>query len=543
MIRLSAALRVLVVVLLAHLVSMRTAEAGAQAVRLTTSAPSGASAPAANGAEREEEEAADSPRASMRAFFDLAARGRYQDAARYLDVPKVHEKRAAELASKLEAVLSQRLLVDPEQLSPNAQGRTTDGLPAGTEELGKITDRKGHPVSIRIVRHESRAPEDEPRWMFSQSTVQQVDQLYASLHDRWLRDRLPPQLLVQGPKALYYWQWIALPLLAALCLAVGRLLTWLSGKIAAKVLGRHAWTPRLLPRLRQPATLAWALVVFAIATPYLALTVRAEDLVERLLKALGYLAFFWGLLRTVKIAGDEVLSGTWARTRPSARSLTSVVVKLGRLVVAAFALMFALSELGYPVTTVVAGLGIGGVALALAAQKTVENLFGSVSILVDQPFRVGDIIRVDTIEGTVENIGLRSTRLRTVERTLIIIPNGKLADMRIESLGPRDRIRFATKLQLARGTTTPQIREVVAGVRKLLEAHASLRKEDVFVRMGAIGESSLDIDVSATVDTLDAVEFARIKEELLLACVEVVDRAGARLAVPTRNVITAESRA
>lgn len=543
MIRLSAALRVLVLVLFAHLVSMRTAEAGAQATRAATSPASGASAPAANGVDREEEEAADSPRASMRAFFDLAARGRYQDAARYLDVPKVHEKRAAELASKLEAVLSQRLFVDPEQLSPNAQGRATDGLPAGTEELGKITDRKGHPVSIRIVRHESRAPEDEPRWMFSQSTVQQVDQLYASLHDRWLRDHLPPQLLVQGPKALYYWQWIALPLLAALCLAVGRLLTWLSGKVAAKVLGRHAWTPRLLPRLRQPATLAWAIVVFAIATPYLALTVRAEDLVERLLKALGYLAFFWGLLRTVKIAGDEVLSGTWARTRPSARSLTSVVVKLGRVVVAAFALMFALSELGYPVTTVIAGLGIGGVALALAAQKTVENLFGSISILADQPFRVGDIIRVDNIEGTVENIGLRSTRLRTVERTLIIIPNGKLADMRIESLGPRDRIRFATKLQLARGTTTQQIRDVVAGVRKLLEAHASLRKEDVFVRMGAIGESSLDVDVSATVDTLDAAEFACIKEELLLACVEVVGRAGASLAVPTRNVITAEKRA
>lgn len=545
MIRPSAALHALVAALFAMLVLTGVAEARTQAVRLpatTAPAPVSSGGGPANG-DREEEEAADSPRASMRAFFELTQRGRYQDAAAYLDIPKGHEKRAAELASKLEAVLSQRLLVDPEQLSPNAQGRPTDGLPPGTEELGKIIDRKGHPVAIRIVRHESRAPEDEPRWVFSQSTVQQIDSLYASLHDRWLREHLPPPLLVQGPKALYYWQWIALPLLAALCIAVGRVLTWISGKIAARLLRKNDWAPRLLPRLKKPATLAWALVVFALAIPHLALTVRAEDLVERLLKALAYIAFFWGLLRTVKIAGDEVVTADWARTRPSVRSLTSVLVKLGRLVVAAFALMFALSELGYPVTTVVAGLGIGGVALALAAQKTVENLFGSISILADQPFRVGDIIRVDTVEGTVETIGLRSTRMRTVDRTLIIIPNGKLADMRIESLGPRDRIRFATKLQLARGTTTAQVRAVVEAVTALLEKHASIRKPDVFVRLGAIGESSLDVDVSASVDTLDAAEFARIKEELLLACIDAVHRAGAELAVPARQVIAAEKSA
>ncbi len=541
MVRLPAPWHTLVAALFAMLVLSGFARASAQA-----KAPPAAAAPASSAAvngDREEEEAADSPRASMRAYFDLAQRGRYQDAARYLDVPKGHEKRAAELASKLEAVLSQRLLVDPELLSPSAQGRPTDGLPAGTEELGRIVDRRGHPVAIRIVRHESRSPEDEARWVFSQSTVQQVDALYASLHDRWLREHLPAPLLVQGPKALYYWQWIALPILATLCLAVGRLLTWLSGRLVSRLLRRHAWAPRLLPRLKQPTTLAWALVVFTLATPHLALTVRAEDLVLHLLKALGYIAFFWALLRTVALAGEEVVSADWARSRPSVRSLTSVLVKLGRFVVVAFALMFALSELGYPVTTVVAGLGIGGVALALAAQKTVENLFGSISILADQPFRVGDIVRVDNIEGTVENIGLRSTRLRTVERTLIIIPNGKLADMRIESLGPRDRIRFSTKLRLARSTTTAQVRAVTDGIRKMLEGHASLRKEDVFVRMSAIGESSLDVDVSASVETLDAAEFARIKEELLLACIDVVDRAGARLAVPTLDLVGAERAA
>src|SRR5206468_11561346 len=109
--------------------------------------------------------------------------------------------------------------------------------------------------------------------------------------------------------------------------------------------------------------------------------------------------FFWGLFRAVTVAGDEAQT-TWAVDKPSVRSLASVGVRLGKVVVAALATMVALSELGYPVTSVIAGLGIGGIALALAAQKTVENLFGSVSILVDQPFQVGDTIRVDTVEGT-----------------------------------------------------------------------------------------------------------------------------------------------
>ena len=156
--------------------------------------------------------------------------------------------------------------------------------------------------------------------------------------------------------------------------------------------------------------------------------------------------------------------------------------QFGKLVVGAIALMVALSALGYPVTSVIAGLGIGGVALALAAQKTVENLFGSVSILADQPFQVGDTIRVDTVEGTVETIGLRSTRMRTVDRTLIIIPNGKLADMRIESLGPRDRMRFATRLslvllqrsgELAQEERTPFI--VASHVKK---AHAEISEQN-----------------------------------------------------------------
>lgn len=470
----------------------------------------------------------------MRSYYDLSERGRWEEAAVYLDLPRGTEKRGSELASKLFAVLSQRLLVHPELLSPLAQGRATDGLPPGTEELGKIADTKGHPVAIRIVRHEPKAPDDEPRWVFAQSTVSRVDQLYAALHDRWVREHLPASLLRVGPLNLYYWQWLAFPLLAVIAIALGRVLMHGSAFVARRLVPAYPWTERLLRGLKGPVTIGFGLALIALAIPWLALTLAAEETLLRVLRALAYLTFFWALLRGVAVLGDELLITDWARTRPTARSLSSVAVSLGKVIVAAFALMVALSELGYPVTSVIAGLGIGGVALALAAQKTVENLFGSLSILADQPFRVGDTVKVDTIEGTVETIGLRSTRIRTADRTLVVFPNGKLADMRIESLGPRDRIRFATKLPLARGTTTEELRAVVDAVKSALVGHEKVRTEEVFVRFSAIGDASFDVDASAPIETLDAAEFGKIREELLLLCLDAVDRCGAKLVDPRR---------
>jgi MscS family membrane protein len=479
----------------------------------------------------------------MRAFLDLCDRSRYEEAAHYLDVSHGAEKRAAELARRLYDVLQERLWIDAERLSPLSQGKKEDALPPGTEELGKIADGKGHFVPIRIVRHEPRSAEDEPRWVFSQATVLSIDALHSQLKGRWVRDHLPALLLDQGPKSLYYWQWLAVPVLALMCLAVGRLLMSLSGTLARLVTRKRPWGPRLLHRLRRPVTMAWALALFWLLLPYLALTLRAEDLVERLLRALGYLAFFWALVRTVTIAGDEIADAKWATSRPNIRSITGVGVRLGKVVVGALALMVALSELGYPVTTVIAGLGIGGVALALAAQKTVENLFGSVSILADQPFGVGDTIKVDGVEGTVETIGLRSTRLRTVERTLVIFPNGKLADMRIESFGPRDRIRFSTKLALRRDTEVSRIEPLVKELREKLRAHPSVHADDVGVFLAGIGEWSYDLDVGAPVDTTDAGEFAKIREQLLLTCVRTVEEHGAKLAVPSRFIVSASSAA
>jgi MscS family membrane protein len=183
------------------------------------------------------------------------------------------------------------------------------------------------------------------------------------------------------------------------------------------------------------------------------------------------------------------------------------------------------------VGSLVAGLGIGGVALALAAQKTVENLFGSLSIGVDQPFRVGDFIAVDTITGTVESIGLRSTRIRTLDRTLVTLPNGKLADMRIESFTSRDRIKLGCVLALDPGTSAAAVRAVVEGTRELLVAHPKIWP-DVSVALTKLGNASFDVEVQAWFQTTSWDEFLRLREETLLGVLDVVKKAGTKLAAP-----------
>jgi MscS family membrane protein len=189
------------------------------------------------------------------------------------------------------------------------------------------------------------------------------------------------------------------------------------------------------------------------------------------------------------------------------------------------------------VASLIAGLGIGGLALALAAQKTVENLFGSVSVSVDQPCRVGDFVRVEGgLLGTVENIGLRSTRIRTLDRTIVTIPNGKFADARIETFAARDKVRLFTVVQLEYRTTAEQMRSVLAGFEQVLSRHPKIEPNSVVVRFAALGASSLDVEVVGIFLTSDWNEFTRIRQELFLELMEVVERAGTGFAFPTQTL-------
>ena len=479
------------------------------------------------------EPASDSPRASLKRFLDLCRAGEYADAAEYLDLAEADKSRGPLLARHLNAVLDRRLGGKLEEISPLTLGNRSDKLPPGVEEIAGVAGRSGI-EPVRLIR---RTGAEGGRWVFSRSSVEKIEDWYGHLRDRWLQDHLPEVLLRRGPKDLVWWQWIALPLLFAAAVVLGNVLGYLTRRalVGLTALTKARWDPTLLTRFGAPLTLAWAVAAVDVAYPFLELFPVAEAFLERVLRAGFFLALFWFAIRGIEITGERVLDHPTTRESPAARSLIPLATKVVKITAIAIAAIAVLSEFGYPVTSLVAGLGIGGVAIALAAQKTVENLFGSLSIGVDQPFRVGDYITVDTVSGHVESIGLRSTRIRTLDRTLVTLPNGKLADMRVESFAERDRIRFVCVLALTRGTSAAAVREVLVGARTLLRDHPRVFP-DLSVVLARLGESSLDVDISAWFTTTDWAEFLVLREEVLLGLLEIVERAGSSLAYPTRTV-------
>jgi MscS family membrane protein len=354
----------------------------------------------------------------------------------------------------------------------------------------------------------------------------------------FLIEHVPAALRGVGPYHLPWWQWLALPLLLVVAWVAGMFL----GRILRSLLGllvrrtRVTWDDEIVAGIGGPLALACAAGAARLLIPFLELPAAWEGPLYNGLRIAVVAAFFWCLLRVVTVTGQLVATSAWALSRPASRSLMPIGARIVQVGVIAVALVSILSDLGFRVTTLLAGLGIGGLALALAAQKTVENLFGAFSMGLDQPFRVGDYISAEGLAaGFVEEVGLRSTRIRTLDRTLITIPNGKLADMRIESFAHRDRIRFACVLGLAR-STADQMRRVLGGIEQALGAQPKLSPDSVVVRFKEITQTSLDIEVQAYFLTTDFAEFRTIRQELLLAFLDLVEKAGTTFVIPTRVV-------
>jgi MscS family membrane protein len=480
--------------------------------------------------EPEPEAAPDSPLASMRTFLELCRAGDYEGAAGFLELPRGTENQRAELARRLEAVLDRRLPLELAALSPASTGARDDDLPRNVDEIGVITLDDGTAEPVTLVKRFR----PEPRWVFSKATVARIDTWYAQLENYWLLANLPPVLLTPGPRGVPWWQWIALPLLACVAGVAG----WLLARVGRWVISRFIRTldRPLLAQITRPFAVIWALAIIYVTLPFLGVHSRIEAFIDGAMRTAFLVVVFWVLTSLLDLSCSVIMRSSWAHTHPSASALVPLGRRITKVALVAILVVAVFADLGYPVASMLAGLGIGGLVVALAAQKTVENLFGAFAIGADQPFHEGDYVRVEGVEGTVEAIGLRSTRFRTLDRTLVTVPNGKLADMRIESFSARDRMRLACMIGLVYGTTPEQLRAVLEGCESVLRAHPKIWAETVIVRLKALGSSSLDIEVMAWFLTTDVNEYGRIQQEMLIGFMEAVRAAGTALAFPTQTV-------
>lgn len=477
-----------------------------------------------------------SPRFAVQRFLEAAGSGDFAAAATALDLAAPSAAaRGEELARRLKAVLDSRLWIDLERVSPRAEGDTADGLPRDRELLGTVELAKDRVVAIRLAR---LGRGSERRWLFSPSTIAQVDAMYEALPDNWIREHLPVQLLNPGPFEILRWQWIALFVLIPLSMIIGLLLERPTRALLRKLTARTEtqFDDLLIASARGPIVLLWGVVASRVLLRWIALVTPVQAFIVALQGAMATAAVFWIVIRAIGVLQDTLPISEWGARHPALRSLIPLGARIATIMIFLIAVLTVVSQFGYPVATILAGLGIGGIAIALGAQKSLEHFFGSVSIGVDQPFRVGDWVSVNGIEGEVESIGLRSTRIRTMERTLISIPNGILAETQTENFAPRDRIRLKTMVGIEYGTSVATIRAVRDDIEKALRAHKRVWPDRVQVRVHSFGDFSINIEVFCWVETIVIDEFREVRESLLLDMMEIVERHGAHFAFPTQTL-------
>jgi MscS family membrane protein len=479
----------------------------------------------------------DSPRGAFQAFRAHAHSARWNDAASLLELDDSTSPRAVELARRLNAVLESLYEFDPETLSGSSTGRLDDGLPPDIEEIAVVQRDGDEPV--RLVR---LTEADATVWRFTASTVSRVDGWYDGLQSRWLRDRLSESrfkaLLREGPLDLFYWQWLAFLLIAVTSVTVGWLLHRTLRRLMFGLTKRtqSPWDDRFVDSVGPPFVLASGALLFAVLSVFTDLNRESVWIVRLVVRPALTAAFYWALWRASAVAVAWAMGRRWAVNSASARNLLAIGTNISKAIIIALGVVSVVAALGFPVGTVVAGLGIGGVALAFGAQKTVENLFGSVALALDQPIRVGDFVKVQDFVGTVEDIGIRSTRIRTLDRTLISIPNGKLTEERLESFEVRDRMRLFSSFGLSYDTTQPQMRSIIAAVEAVLRAHPRIWPGAIAVHFVGLGASSLDVEVTAWFAVPTWNEFQECRQQILLAIMEIIKREGATFAFPTRTV-------
>jgi MscS family membrane protein len=350
---------------------------------------------------------------------------------------------------------------------------------------------------------------------------------------------IPDWLRVVGPFGVSRLQWIGIGASIPIAFVLASLLVrvFRSGLRHASWRGRFRADEETLTALAGPLRLLVALGIIRIAIPLLELPDEPRHIGVAVVRSGLALLAVWASLRMIDVGVRRATNAAWVKERPSSRSLLLLMGRIAKVVILVIATILVLGAMGLPVSSLLAGLGIGGIALAFGAQKTVENVFGAIAIGVDQPLRVGDFVRIeDSVLGTVEAVGLRSSRIRTLDRTVVSLPNGRLADMRIETFAARDRCRLTTTLGVVYETTANQLRAVLEGFEAVLRSHPKIWPTDVVVRFSEFGDSSLDIEIMAWFLTGDYGEFRVCRQEVLLGFMDVVEREGTSFAFPTQTL-------
>jgi len=437
------------------------------------------------------------------------------------------------------------------------------GLPL-RQEIPDNPNRRGpythfvHPIgSVEI--HPIEQEDGSTLWQFSAETMASARRLFMALEDMPVAEdiRLAEStpffvirnhvrsvhrdLLHETGGGMELWQWIALALWLVISIPVSWFLTWVVARLfrLKKLEGDQLLSPKI--RFLWPLRLIFIAGIGLMALRILGLPQTVDMPLRILIGVTLSIAGGWLAYHLVDKV-SRVVDAQSQRYRYRDEVLRSLLTSLAKLAVIIGAILFLAEILSLPYQGVLAGLGIGGLAVALAARSTLENFIGGITLFADKPVEVGDFCRLGEHLGVIESIGLRSVKVRSIDRTVVTIPNAEFVNLNIENFTRRDRILLRTTVGLRYETTPDQLRWVLAEIRKLLLQHPRITAEPARARFEGFGDHSVDIEIFAYVNTSDFNEFLAIQEDIFLRLIDIVDASGTGFAFPsTVNYLAKDS--
>ncbi len=484
------------------------------------------------------------PRGTVLGFLLAAREGDYEVAAQYLNT-RLRGKAAADLAHQLSTVLDSRLPagLGRAQLSDRPEGGSPYLTKPGQNLIGTINSDDGN-VDVTVERVDRGR--DGVLWLFSRDTLSAVPRLYEENDTIPIKDVLPKFLVATRIAQIPLYGWLTvfpgIPLVYLFIALLNRLLSPLAGRVLRRVRKRKDLTnPEILPI---PVRLLFLALTIRWALSRVALPLLGREFWTRTAAVITIAACVWMLI-CLNGVGEGFLRRRLKRLDRG--DAAESVLRIGRRAIDGIfifaGMLIGFRYFGVNLTAALAGVGVGGIAIALAAQKTLENVIGGISVIFDRTVRVGDLLSVGDKRGFVEHIGLRSTRIRTLDRTVVSIPNGQLANVSLENISIRDKFWFHHTLGLRGETTAPMLREILDRAESLLAQDPRVESGSVRVRFLGFGTSSLDVEIFAYVFASDWGSFLGTQQGLLLDVMEIVQAAGSRLAYPSQTLYLAKSDA
>lgn len=488
------------------------------------------------------------PRGLVEGFLNAIGKEDYEKAAQYLDLGKIPAReratRGPQLARDLQGLLDKGGWFYPSSMLSSARdGKLTDETPAEEDREDVIGNLRGNGKNIDIIAAISKDENGHPIWLISGDTLSQIAGLTGSAADEPLINRILPDTLVElkwGGAPAGHW----LAMIVLLAASYGTAWFIILGLVR---LGKKYWKRRasvnghhVLDAVRVPASLYLAVWIFGLASLWLGVSIIVRQHIGQLNVIVAWTAIALLAWRLIDIFAEA----TQQRIGSNGRfyGFSSILYFFRRIIKIVFGVVVAfilLDNLGVDVTAGLAALGIGGIALALGAQKTLENFIGSLAIVIDQPIHIGDYCKIAGVAGTVEDIGMRSTRLRTNERTLVTIPNGDLSNQTIENYARRPRFLVSKKFELRYDAGAGDILAFVRKYEEILFASEHVNEEGFPVRYLGPGPNGHMIELFFYINVTDNNEYLKAQQALMLQMIDLVNTLGLYFVIPSQTMLPA----